>query len=161
MNVYQYFEAIATAHISIAHTPLRPKFCVLENFEEQTATRADIDTDTPCLFMAINSGQLLDRDADNVQCIVNVSFFVVQRCDTNDYKTIYETYERMNSIALQIIGRLRRDSAAGTLQSFRVASSTFNPIAAYPSPNDIGYQYNVQVQYHTFEQVQNSENVWI
>jgi hypothetical protein len=107
----QYLTAIATNHVSILHTPEKPRFfCV--DLEEVISRERNLSFDNQCLvlpnvvFKTVDNGSQIRQEMD-------VMLFVLGYSPNNDFEKEKQVTIDTEKTAISIINRMKADSITG------------------------------------------------
>lgn len=144
MNYIAYFEQLARECKAISHTDNSPKFSEMELMEAEVKLRTQVDTETPCLFVAENTFVISDLLSDNPHKVPNLTLIIAQSARNQDFEGIQEVINRCELIAYQLFSRIQLDTQRrGTdgrliITEFLRAGIRGERIYNMPSPTDYG-----------------------
>lgn len=120
-DLVSYFEMLATEHVSIRHTPLEKHFYRFELDEVIDGLAKGVKY--PALILESYNFNYGDNLADSVRKIRHGAFMLIDRVpDAKNFDRIHEVWEQMESIADDILIRMRADRASNNYPVLRAFS---------------------------------------
>jgi hypothetical protein len=142
-----YFETLAREHKSILHSDAEKHFFRME-LDEVLAGINRTDVNFPILALEGYAFGFNDYRSDNILKNREGAFMLIDHVsDPSDYEAVHEIWDELESIATEIIRRIRKDKAGkkiAVVRDFNVESVRGTLIM-----NEIGNQVGIRLTYST------------
>jgi hypothetical protein len=136
----QYFEALATNHKSINHTPTQKHFFRID--VEEVLTTITTGVNYPFLSLERAEFMLAGPHNDNVSQNRIVGLMFVDKYREGDYNAINTLYDTAENVVKDIINRMLYDMEQGTqpsvLRGFNVNTVNLQHLPLHPTNHHTG-----------------------
>lgn len=123
-ELVEYFEKIAGEHKEILHSSAEKHFYRFELDEVLTGMCSEMNY--PALILEGYTIDYSDSDSDNIQKRRGGGFILLDKVDdSKDFDAIHDLYDRLESIAEDILIRMRRDKqsrAVSVIRGFEISN---------------------------------------
>jgi len=144
-NLIEYFENIARTHVSIQHTDNEKHFFRFELDEVLNGINRT-DVAYPMLILEGYSYDYTDNKSDNIIKNRSGAFILLDHCpDISDYGKIHEIWDNLESIADDILIRIKfdkRNPLTPVVRGFEFSSVESKLIA-----NEIGNSIGIRITF--------------